>query len=109
MSQESFQYRLSLTAPLITKQVCRSRISISPAERLVITPHYLAAGDSQQSQSVSFHSGRATVFKIVKETYEAIWSVLDKPYMQPPASQSQWKKFPKVLGTSGISLNAWVL
>ena len=75
----------------INKKKCRSRLTITPQERLVITLRYLATGDSQQSQSFNFFVGRATVCKIIKETYREIWNALRHIYLRPPTKESEWK------------------
>ena len=74
------------------KKKCRSRQSISPAERLTITLRYLATGDSQQSQSYNFRVGRATVCHIIRDTCEGIWKALKDTYMKAPESIEDWVK-----------------
>ena len=90
MSPQRFEHLLSLVSPYIVKQPCRSREPISAAERLVLTIRYLATGDSQQSQSLSFRIGRATVSKILRETCDAIWTALSNTYVRPPQSAEEW-------------------
>ena len=65
MSPERFENLLKLVAALIAKKKCRSRETICPARRLVITLRYLATGDSQQSQSFDFRVGRSTICKMI--------------------------------------------
>jgi len=54
MSPDRFEHLLSLVAPIITKKDTRMRKAIGPAERLSLTLHYLAYGDSQQSNSFAY-------------------------------------------------------
>lgn len=90
MSPERFDHLLSMVGPHITKLHCRSRETISPGERLVVTLRYLATGDSQQSQAINFRLGRSTVSNIVRETCEAIWNVLSTVYLTAPTCTDDW-------------------
>ena len=49
MAPDRFEHLLSLVGPIITKKDTRMRKAIGPAERLSLTLHYLAYGDSRQS------------------------------------------------------------
>ena len=95
MTPERFQHLLSLVGPFISKRCCRSRQTISAAEQLVIVLCYLATGDSQQSQSVNFRVGRATICKMIKQTCYAIWQSLQQKYLKPPSTKQQWKEISK--------------
>ena len=92
MSPERFDNLLQLVGPYIKKKKCKTRESITPAERLTITIRYLASGDSQQSQSFNFRVGRATVCNIIRDTCRAIWLALNENYLKPPMSLEDWKK-----------------
>ena len=92
MSPDRFENFLQLVGPYIVKQRCRSRETITPAERLTITLRYLASGDSQQSQSFNFRVGRTTVCNIIHETCKGIWHTLNTTYLKPPRTQEDWKK-----------------
>ena len=72
MGPERFEHLLKGVVPLITKKKCRSRESVTPAERLALTIRYLASGDSQQSMAFNCHLGRTTVCNIVDETCNAL-------------------------------------
>ena len=78
MSPERFEDLLTLVDPFISNKPCRSRSSISEAERLVITLRYLATGDSQQSLSFLFRIGKSTISILLRETCEAIYGLLLK-------------------------------
>ena len=67
MSPESFKYLLNLVGPRIHKQDTRFRKAISASERLCLTIHYLAYGNSQQSISFSY---RIAGFSAVRENLE---------------------------------------
>ena len=58
MSPDRFEHLLSLVGPIITKNDTRMRKAIGPAEQLSLTLHYLACGDSQQSNSFVYIIGR---------------------------------------------------
>ena len=76
MSPERFEHLVTVVGPLLTKKSCQSRQPISAEERLIITLRFLGTGDSQQSQSVLFRIGQATVSHIIRETCAAIWTAL---------------------------------
>ena len=92
MSPERFEHLLRLIAPIYPKRKQSYENPIGPAKRLYLTFRYLASGDSQQSQSIHFRIGKATVSKIIKETCTAIWRCLNHEYLQPPQSSNRWKR-----------------
>lgn len=108
MSPERLERLLGLVAPFITKKKCRSRETLSPAERLVVTIRYLATGDSQQSQTFNFRLGKSTVCNIVRQTCQGIWDALNVAFVKPPTSAEEWSniargmfedwEFPNCLG-----------
>ena len=73
MSPERFVHLLTLVAPLIVKQDTVMRKAVEPTERLSLTLHHLAYGNSQPSNSFEYRIGKSTVSKIVRETSSAIW------------------------------------
>lgn len=108
ISPEWFENLLTIVAPLITKNHCRSRTPISASERLCLCIRYLAAGESQQSLSFALRIGRATVCNIIKETCNAIWMGLKDDYLKAPQTEEEWlsiardfeseRNFPNCLG-----------
>ena len=90
MSPERFDHLLSLVGPLISKLATRFRNPISPSERLAVTLHYLATGDSQQSQSFDFGIGKSTVSNIIRETCDGICQALLEKYLTGPESTENW-------------------
>lgn len=92
MSPQRFDHLLSLVEPLITKQTTTFREPISAGERLAVTLRYLASMESQQSLSFSYRIGKSTVSSIIKETCDALYTVLAPVYLCPPTSHADWKK-----------------
>ena len=74
MTPNRFEHQLTLVAPLIEKRTARFREPVSASQRLALTLHLLATGESQQSLSFSYRVGKATVSKIVSETSLAIYN-----------------------------------
>eukprot|EP00112_Aurelia_sp_Birch-Aquarium-sp1_P015468 Seg3426.4 transcript_id=Seg3426.4/GoldUCD/mRNA.D3Y31 product="Protein ANTAGONIST OF LIKE HETEROCHROMATIN PROTEIN 1" protein_id=Seg3426.4/GoldUCD/D3Y31 len=92
MSPERLEHLLTLAGPLLAKKRCRSRETISPSERLVITLRYLATGDSQQSHAFNFRVGKATVCHIIRDTCKALWIALNNRYLNAPETKEDWKE-----------------
>ena len=90
MSPDCFNHLLSLVEPFIRKSDTIFRKSISVIKRLAFGLRFLATGDSQQTLSYSFQIGRATVGKIVSETYKAIYSALKKKHLPYPKCDDDW-------------------
>ena len=84
MSPNRFEHLLSLVEPTISKETTNFCEPISTGERLSLTLHVLASGEMQQS-SFAYRIGRATVSKIVKETYDTIYNEL-APVLLPQKS-----------------------
>ena len=84
MSPERFEHLLSLIEPIVTKQTTNLREPISAGERLSVTLRFLATGESQQSLSFSYRIGKSTASKIIRETCDAIYTVLAPTYLRPP-------------------------
>ena len=92
MSPNRFQHLLELVRPLITKKDTKMRKVILAEERLAVTLHFLATGDSQQSLSFSFRMGKTTVSNIVTDTSNAIYQVLKEKYLSAPHAKEEWLK-----------------
>ena len=90
MSPETFEHLLMLVGPKIAKQDTVMREAIGAAERLSLTVHYLAYGESQQSLSFAYRIARSTVSVIVRETCDAIWEALQEVYLRPPQHHREW-------------------
>lgn len=91
MSSNKFEELLRLIAPYITKDSLR-REPISPEERLSVTLRYLATGDSFKTISTSYRMSDTTVGRIIKETSNIIWEVLQKEgFLDVPKTSKEWK------------------
>ena len=71
MSPERFEHLHSLIEPYLISPNSRvsGRRPISTKEKLTVTLHHLATGDSQQSEAFDFRLGRSTVSQIVKVSF----------------------------------------
>ena len=90
MSPERLENLITMVGPYIQKKTCRSRATISPSQRLVVTIRCLATGDSQQSQSSNFRLGRSTVCGIIRETCKGIWDALNEKFLMAPKKADEW-------------------
>ena len=90
MIPNRFEHLLQLVSPRIEKRTTKFREPISAAERLALTLRYLATGESQQSLSLSYRVGKATVSKIVSETALATYNSLRDPFIKVPSSKEEW-------------------
>ena len=77
------------------KQNTNFQQSICVKERLAVTLHYPASGDSQQSLGWAHRIGKATIFKIIKETINAVWQVLKEVSLKSPQEVADWKAISK--------------
>ena len=92
MSPELFEHLFNLVGPLIAKQDTNYRKSIPAEKRLVITLRYLAEGCSQQALSLSFRVDKSTVYKILREVCEALYTVVATHYLRLPSTEEEWKQ-----------------
>ena len=83
MSPEKYDHLLRLVSPLITKQETNLREANPAGERLAVTLRFLASGESQQSLSFAYRIGKSTLSRILRETCDAIFSVLKYSYLKP--------------------------
>ncbi|TGZ56685.1 Nuclease harbi1-like protein [Temnothorax longispinosus] len=58
---------------------------------------FLAHGDSVKLKAWEFRIGRSTMYKIVNEVFQAIWTVL-QPFYLPEPSPELWMQFPNCVG-----------
>ena len=93
MTVAKFEELLAWVGPSIQKS-SRLRVDVpSPAERLCVTLRYLASGDAQVSIALSYRISPTTVGRIIRETCEALWSVLQaKGFLKVPNEQNTWKE-----------------
>ena len=90
MTPNRFEYLLQLLAPCIGKRTTKFREPISAAQWLALTLQYLATGESQQSLSLGYRTGKATVTKIVSETALAIYNSLRDSFVKVPSLKEGW-------------------
>lgn len=86
MTDRSFDYLLQLITPIISKKYTQFRVSISAGERLAVTLHYLATGQSFHSLQYFFRIPQCIITKIVPSVLDAIWSVLKDEFMKVSSS-----------------------
>ena len=79
MHPERFQRLFNVFAPFITKQDTNYRNCILARNRLTITLRYLAESCSQQAVSNSFRVGESIVLKVLKEVFDALYTVVVGP------------------------------
>ena len=93
MTKETFDLLLRVVTPYLThrRYVSGKRPSIAPGEKLALTLHFLATGNSQISLSLNFRMGRATISRVLHETCHAIWDALVDDYLKFPQSVEEWK------------------
>ena len=94
LSSRVFDKLLALVVPYLKsprKYRSRHRAQISNAEKLVLTPQFLASGKSMQGLAIDFQMGHSTVHNIVVEVCNAIWSALAQNYVKCPSSPEEWK------------------
>ena len=70
MFPDRFEHLLSLVVPLISKQTTPFRKPISAEQRLAVTLKNLPFGETQQSLSFGYQIGKATMMKILAETFK---------------------------------------
>lgn len=77
MSFQTFNEILEMVTPIIEKQDTQLRKAIPAKERLAITLHYLATGNSYSSLSYVFKVSKQIISRIIPEVCEAIVEVLN--------------------------------
>lgn len=82
MSSANFDELLAMVEPLIQKRDTNFHMAISAAERLTITLHYLATGNSFNSLQYLFRIPQCTISTIIPEVLDAIWTVLKDKYIR---------------------------
>ena len=95
MSPEQYDNLLRLVSPLITKQDTNLHEAIPAGERLAVTLRFLVSGESQQSLSFAYRIRKSALSRILRETCDAIFSVLKDPYLKLPSSKDDSKNIEK--------------
>ncbi|KAL3208313.1 hypothetical protein MRX96_039202 [Rhipicephalus microplus] len=57
-----------------------------------MTIRFLATGETQRDVAFNFLAGRSTVSSILSEVSEALWLVLQPPYLRHPSITDEWMK-----------------
>ena len=90
MDTKSFEELLSWVAPFIQKSSLR-RSTATVKERLCVTLRYLCTGDSQITIGTNYRISQTTMGRIISETYQAIWHVLNKKgNIKARTSKKEW-------------------
>ncbi|XP_026476217.1 uncharacterized protein LOC113381681 [Ctenocephalides felis] len=82
---------LEMVTPYIKKEDTVMRQAISQRDRLCITIRYLATGNSFRDISYSTRVAPNTISQIVRETLEAIITVLQDNFIKFPSSAQEWE------------------
>ena len=87
MAHEQF---LEIEHSITKRQVIGGHKVISPAERLTLTPRFLATGETFRSLSFQFRISRSAISYIVREVCQAIVNVLGEKHLQVPSTEDGW-------------------
>ena len=68
---------------------------ISPDERLTVTQHFLATGESFRYLSLQFRLSKSAFSYIVQEVYRMIIANLAGTYVKVPSAKSEWVEIAK--------------
>lgn len=91
MSATQFEELLQLISPYIVKNSLR-REAIKPEERLAVTMRFLATGDAFKTIGASYRISTPCVSRIVKETCNVLWTVLQgNGFIKAPETPNEWK------------------
>ncbi|CAK1594284.1 unnamed protein product [Parnassius mnemosyne] len=89
MEKETYNILLNKLRTRLTKQWTKFSEPISPEERLLITLRYFASGNSFKALSYYFLRGPTSNRRIVHETSQVIWELLQPEYMPIPTT-NKW-------------------
>nr|XP_022903892.1 uncharacterized protein LOC111416171 [Onthophagus taurus] len=93
MSNDDFEYILSLIQTSIQKQDTKMRLAIPPKDRLLVTLRFLATGDSFHSLMYLFRIPVCTIARIVLECCEALYQCLKSKYLKVPSTEEDWLQY----------------
>ena len=91
ISPERFEHFLGFVENSIRKEDKNFSKAVSPGERLGVTFRFLASGESQQSLSFAYLTGKPILSRIIRGTYETRFEALAGEYLHPPSSTEEWK------------------
>eukprot|EP00795_Rhopilema_esculentum_P003927 gene3927-15253_t len=89
MNTETFEELLSKMKPFIEKNTTIMRMPIKADEKLAVTLHFSATGESFESLQYQFRIHKSTICKFVPCVCEAIYKTLKGDYFNFPASQEE--------------------
>ncbi|XP_025201650.1 uncharacterized protein LOC112599113 [Melanaphis sacchari] len=95
MSVSSFDELLETLRPHIRKSITKFCIPICAEERLTITLRYLSTGTCFVALKFDFRVERSTIGIIVKDTCQALWTVL-QPKEMPVLTMNDWQDISNV-------------
>lgn len=90
MDATLFDEVLEKVKPYITKQNTTMRDSISAHDKLCVTLHFLASGQTYTQLSYAFRMSVSAIAAFVPEVCQVLYDVLKEEYMSVPSSRSQW-------------------
>ncbi|KAL2102135.1 hypothetical protein ACEWY4_001303 [Coilia grayii] len=90
MDQDSFNGLVTLLEPSLQRQDTVMREAIPVGERLAITLRYLATGHTSRALEYSLRVSRHSISKIVIETCEKLYNVLQPNYIKVPSTIEEW-------------------
>ncbi len=90
MSVETFNSLLEKIEPLIAKKDTHFRKAIPAKMRLQVTLRYFASGASYRVLEELFRIPYPTISKIIPETADALWSVLQQDFVKCPETAEEW-------------------
>ncbi|XP_050707453.1 uncharacterized protein LOC126992692 [Eriocheir sinensis] len=91
LDKSQYHRLLELVTPLIARSDTRMRKAVTAGERLTLTLHYLATGESQASLACQFRISHNLISSIIPEVCRAIYQVLQPQYLHLPRNQSEWQ------------------
>ena len=66
------------------------RDSMSAHDKLCVTLHFLASGQTYTRQRYAFRMSVSAITEFIPEVCQALYDVLKEEYMSVPSSRSQW-------------------
>ncbi len=81
---------LGKVKPYISKENTTMQDSITAHDKLCVTLHFLACGESYTQLRYAFRISVTSISEFVPDVCRALYEALKKDYMSLPTSQSQW-------------------
>lgn len=90
LTKQQFFEVLEFIKDDISTDGSKSRRSITPMEKLMVTLRYLVGGESHKTLSLYFMIGRSTISKLIPEVLRAIINRMRNKYAKVPNSENEW-------------------